>query len=168
MHYLSRALWSKEKHNLQTLLKCFTHCKNILRKHITKKNKKWASWLPYVIVPCLSQVESRVSFLLLFLYIRLSCSIMSDGPSFNPESTLAPSPAAEGSGESGNAIPVALPDQPWFLSFDQPSNSLIQQLESVRATVERLSRDLAGDPKHIYNHKYDRKAHLAGDPKRKG
>jgi len=38
----------------------------------------------------------------------------------------------------------------------------------VRATVERLSRDLAGDPKHIYKHKYDRKAHLAGDPKRKG
>jgi len=39
---------------------------------------------------------------------------------------------------------------------------------SVRATVEGLSRDLAGDPKHIYKHKYDRKAHLAGDPKRKG
>jgi len=38
----------------------------------------------------------------------------------------------------------------------------------VRATAERLSRDLAGDPKHIYKHKYDRKAHLAGDPKRKG
>jgi len=32
----------------------------------------------------------------------------------------------------------------------------------------RLSQDLAGDPKHIYKHKYDRKAHLAGDPKRKG
>jgi len=31
-----------------------------------------------------------------------------------------------------------------------------------------LSRDLAGDPKHIYKHKYDRKVHLAGDPKRKG
>ena len=28
----------------------------------------------------------------------------------------------------------------------------------------QLSQDLAGDPKHIY----DRKAHLAGDPKRKG
>ena len=39
---------------------------------------------------------------------------------------------------------------------------------SVRAIAERLSRDLAGDPKHIYKHKYDRKAHLAGDPKRKG
>jgi len=38
----------------------------------------------------------------------------------------------------------------------------------VRATVEQLSRDLAGDPKHIYKHKYNRKAHLAGDPKRKG
>jgi len=37
----------------------------------------------------------------------------------------------------------------------------------VRATVEQLSRDLAGDPKHIYKHKYDRKAHLAGDPKKK-
>jgi len=32
----------------------------------------------------------------------------------------------------------------------------------------RLSRGLAGDPKYIYKHKYDRKAHLAGDPKRKG
>jgi len=39
---------------------------------------------------------------------------------------------------------------------------------SVRATAERLSWDLAGDPKYIYKHKYDRKAHLAGDPKRKG
>jgi len=38
----------------------------------------------------------------------------------------------------------------------------------VRATVEQLSRDLAGDPKHIYKHKYTRKVHLAGDPKRKG
>ena len=38
----------------------------------------------------------------------------------------------------------------------------------VRATAERLSRDLAGDPKHIHKHKYDRKAHLAGDPKIKG
>ena len=28
---------------------------------------------------------------------------------------------------------------------------------SVRATAERLSRDLAGDPKHIYKHKYNRK-----------
>jgi len=28
---------------------------------------------------------------------------------------------------------------------------------SVRATVEQLSRDLAGDPKHIYKHKYNRK-----------
>ena len=28
---------------------------------------------------------------------------------------------------------------------------------TVRATAERLSRDLAGDPKHIYKHKYDRK-----------
>ena len=25
--------------------------------------------------------------------------------------------------------------------------------EDVRATAERLSRDLAGDPKHIYKHK---------------
>jgi len=40
--------------------------------------------------------------------------------------------------------------------------------DHVRATAERLSRDLTGDPKHIYKHKYDRKAHLAGDPKRKG
>jgi len=40
--------------------------------------------------------------------------------------------------------------------------------DGVRATAERLSWDLAGDPKHIYNHKYDGKAHLAGDPKRKG
>ena len=39
---------------------------------------------------------------------------------------------------------------------------------AVRATAERLSQDLGGDPKHIYKHKYDRKAHLAGDPKRKG
>ena len=32
-----------------------------------------------------------------------------------------------------------------------------------------LSRDLAGDPKHIYiNIKYNKKVHLAGDPKRKG
>ena len=38
----------------------------------------------------------------------------------------------------------------------------------VRATAERLSQDLAGDPKHIYKHKYNRKMHLAGDPKRKG
>ena len=38
----------------------------------------------------------------------------------------------------------------------------------VRATAEQLSQDLAGDPKYIYKHKYDRKAHLAGDPKRKG
>jgi len=41
-------------------------------------------------------------------------------------------------------------------------------LESVKATAGWLSQDLAGDPKHIYKHKYDRKAHLAGDPKRKG
>ena len=41
-------------------------------------------------------------------------------------------------------------------------------LAAVRATAERLSRDLAGDPKHIYKHKYNRKVHLAGDPKRKG
>ena len=34
----------------------------------------------------------------------------------------------------------------------------------VRATAEQLSRDLAGDPKHIY----DSKTHLAGDPERKG
>ena len=27
------------------------------------------------------------------------------------------------------------------------------QMEIVRATVERLSRDLAGGPKHIYKHK---------------
>ena len=39
---------------------------------------------------------------------------------------------------------------------------------AVRATAERLSQDLAGDPKYIYKHKYDRKVHLAGDPKRKG
>jgi len=45
---------------------------------------------------------------------------------------------------------------------NSPSDLLV-----VRATAERLSRDLAGDPKHIYKHKYDRKAHLAGDPKRK-
>jgi len=38
----------------------------------------------------------------------------------------------------------------------------------VRATAERLSRDLAGDPKYICKHKYDKKAHLAGDPKIKG
>jgi len=28
-----------------------------------------------------------------------------------------------------------------------------QGITAVRATVERLSRDLAGDPKHIYKHK---------------
>jgi len=38
----------------------------------------------------------------------------------------------------------------------------------VRATVERLSRDLAGDLNIYINIKYDRKVHLAGDPKRKG
>ena len=32
----------------------------------------------------------------------------------------------------------------------------------------RLSRDLAGDPKQYIHIKYNRKAHLAGDPKRKG
>jgi len=32
----------------------------------------------------------------------------------------------------------------------------------------RLSRDLAGDPKQYIHIKYDRKAHLAGDPKIKG
>jgi len=39
----------------------------------------------------------------------------------------------------------------------------------VRATAKRLSGDLAGDPIYIYiNIKYNRKANLAGDPKRKG
>jgi len=57
-----------------------------------------------------------------------------------------------------------------------PGNPVLMDIDAsqktqpllVRATAGRLSRDLAGDPKHIYKHKYDRKVHLAGDPKRKG
>jgi len=37
------------------------------------------------------------------------------------------------------------------------SQNLGKCLVAVRATAERLSQDLAGDPKHIYKHKYDRK-----------
>ena len=36
-----------------------------------------------------------------------------------------------------------------FLNGEKPS----VERPDVRATAERLSRDLAGDPKHIYKHK---------------
>jgi len=46
-------------------------------------------------------------------------------------------------------------------------NSFVDS-RAVRTTAEQLSWDLAGDPKYIYKHKYNRKVHLAGDLKRKG
>jgi len=71
------------------------------------------------------------------------------------------------SSHAGSAAPSTFSSASSGPESSNPKQNLTPKKVIVRATAERLSQDLAGDPKHIYNHKYNRKAHLAGDPKRK-